>query len=129
MADPTALELWRQQREREDKRAQDFIHKMRQRIREIEFSLPDDFESTEYIKGVNQIKSIDEVISIITTQQHISVQLTEVIGKDYLWSLEKETELAQTKLELIRMKNNNAFLLKLCTKLDGKRIIPPVNNF
>ena len=100
----------------EDKKAQEFVTKCRTRINQIESSMGDDWESPEYIKAVAQLKFLNECIEIIIVQQNMSQRLTESIAKDYLWSLEKETELAQTKLELSRMKYNNSLLLKLIPK-------------
>lgn len=100
-----------------DNEAKVFVTELRNRIKSIELTLGDDFETKEYERKVTQIKFLERVINTIVSQQNISVQLTNEIAKDMLWSLDKETELAQVKLELSRMKQNNALLLKLFPKL------------
>lgn len=111
------LDQYTGHQDKEDKKAQAFVMNCRSRINQIEASMGDDWESPEYIKAVAQLKFLNECIDIIIVQQNMSERLTTTIAKDMLWSLDKETELAQVKLELGRMKQNNALLLKLFPKL------------
>lgn len=112
-----SLEIFQSIIDQADREAQDFVNDLKRRVSSIEKSLPEDFESKEYERGINQIKFLQKTIEIIITQQNLSVQLTTAIARNELWTIDKETELAQTKLDLIRMKQNNAFLLRMCGKI------------
>lgn len=108
-----------------DKETQSFVFDMRQRIKDVEYNMGSDWDKPQYKKGLSQIKFLERCINTIVLQQNMSVTLTDLIWKEHLWTLEKETELAMVKLELNRVKQNNSFLLRMCTKLDGKRILHP----
>lgn len=106
--------------DKEDKRAQAFVTNCRTRINQIESAMGDDWESPEYIKAVAQLKFLNECIEIIIVQQNMFERLTTAIARTEAWTIERELELEQTKLELNRMKRNNAFLLKLIPKFTIK---------
>lgn len=111
-----------------DKEAQAFVSDLRRRIESIEAQLPDDFDLPEYERGLKQIKFLQQCINIIVSQQNLSVQMTDAIARTEQWTIEKELELEQAKLELSRMKQNNTFLLKLINKLKGSKIIKPIED-
>jgi hypothetical protein len=103
-----------------DKEAQDFINELRSRIKSIESTMGDDFESEVYLRGLNQVKFLERIITIITTQQNASEQITTALCNQTIWDLNKETELAQLRLELNRLKQNNYFLLRFVPKFVNK---------
>ena len=101
-----------------DKEAQEFVSDLRRRSEHIEANLTDDWESEAFIKGTAQLKFLQQCITIIVSQQNLSVQLTDAIARREEWSIDKE-------LELERLKLTNAFLLRLCTKLKRSKILTP----
>jgi hypothetical protein len=103
-----------------DKEAQDFINELRSRIKSIEATMGDDFESETYLRGLNQVKFLERIIAIITTQQNISEQVITALCNQTIWDLNKETELAQLRLDLNRTKQNNSFLLRFVPKFVNK---------
>lgn len=99
-----------------DKEAQDFVNNLRSRIKSIEATMGDDWESAEYIKATNQLKFLQNCIRIVVTQQNMSVNLTDTIAKDIIQQIDYQSEIARLRL-------SNIFLLKMCTKLKGHKII------
>lgn len=118
--DTVNLDEYTGHQEKEDKRAQAFVTNCRNRIDQIESSMGDDWESPEYIKAVAQLKFLNECIEIIIVQQNMSQRLTTAMARTEEWTIDRELELEQTKLELNRMNANNAFLLKLIPKFTVK---------
>lgn len=93
--------------------AQAIVNDFKKRIREIEAK-----EFTE--ASFKQAKKAKEIIGVIVYISGRTKSFNDLIKEELLWSLDKETELAQTKLELNRMKQNNAILLKIVGKLNVK---------
>lgn len=129
-------DIWHEQDKKMFDKLQGLINRCKSQIRDIEA-----VELTD--ASFKRRESLNDTLSILQYCWDRSNTYIEALGTEHNWTIDKETELAQTKLELIRMKNNNSFLMKLCTKLDGKRIVkrplyilhprhiikPLVNNF
>lgn len=96
-------------------KAQAIVNDFKKRIKEIESK---EFTDTSF----KQAKKAKDIIDVIVYISERTRTFNECIGNDLDWTLEKETELLQTKIELSRMKQNNAFLLKFTSKLKGRKI-------
>lgn len=125
MASAVIDTIWGEQDKKMFDKLQALINRMRCQIRDIE-----SVELTD--ASFKRLESLNDTLDVLQYCWNRTNSYIEVLGTEHNWTIDKETEFAKTKLELIRMKNNNTFLLKLCTKLDGKRIVipqPDVDNF
>lgn len=118
MASASIDDIWNEHDKKMFDKLQALINRIKCQIRDIEA-----VELTD--ASFKRRESLNETLSILQYCWNRANSYIEVLGTEHNWTIDKEIELARVKLELMRMKNNNAFLLKLCTKLDGKRIIIP----
>lgn len=107
-----------------DKQAQKFVNDCKSRIRSVETSMGSDWETPEYIKGLAQIKFLTSCIDCIVSVQNESVRITEELGRECKWSLDKETELLKEKLlnqslieQLVRIRSEKTVLVGIVGKL------------
>ena len=110
-----------------DKQAQKFVNDCKSRIRSIESDMGSDWETPEYIKGLAQVKFLTNCIDVVVNVQNESVRITEELGRNCKWGLDKETELLKEKLlvlslteSVVRLRSEKAVLVGVVGKLNVK---------